>query len=81
VSWEVAQGDIYLHVDVFKWTHGVYKQMLVTLEGMKELARDEGLDRLRVASPNRDKVRKFISMLGFVLVGESDKYCIFEQVI
>ncbi len=72
---EQVYGYTFCHVDIYKWSSSLYKEMLMDLDKIKEAVTGPYLCNI---PKHEDKKIKLASMFGFQPVLENDDYMIME---
>ncbi len=79
-SAEEIDGDVYVHVEVHRWSPETYKRGLLAFEWAKDKFRKAGVTRLRSVSP-KGMASKLTNMFGMAPVLETEEHYVNEVVL
>lgn len=73
------EGLMFIHIQIYKWSPSVYKELLAVYGRLEEILRDSGVDRVHGMLPQSNE--EFASLFGFDLHNTYQGYTLVSKEI
>lgn len=80
LSYEILDGEPYLHATVAQWSREVKRECKEIFEDVKIMLKQDGYTKLYSASyPENKKLQKFLIMFGFTIENQDRTFMLYSQ--